>query len=330
MLNAKQTLQLAYDNCTYPCQASRILPKESLSYSTDTKPTRLGECFHADVMVEGGQKILVVRENLSSFTDTLLIRNQTKQCLRDSLLIMVTKLKLGPSASVRVDGHSSLASLRSNKSLEPAGLFLVLGRPKNTNKNAAVDKAIRELREQLVKVSPHGGPYSEAALAKATNHLNELIRFSGRSSKEIWLSRDQNTGSNISLDDHLLSDEQFSRRQASHGSSAKYHSRGAPSLPLPNLHLGTLVYVKNDRSKSKARDPFVVIALDPDKRLATLQKFPMSNFRFKPILVEYQHLYLAKDPPPSQASGSPAATPVDTPVDTPVGTPVGNPLWRFF
>ena len=89
----------------------------------------------------------MVSENLSSFTDTLLIRHQTKECLWDSLLIMITKLKLGLTASVRVDSHSSLASLRSNKSLEPAGLFLVLGRPKNRNKNATVDNAIHELRE---------------------------------------------------------------------------------------------------------------------------------------------------------------------------------------
>ena len=58
----------------------------------------------------------------------------------------------------------------------PLGIFLVIGQPKNVNKNAMADKAIRELREQLVRPSPHGGAVSEATLARATAFLNSEKR----------------------------------------------------------------------------------------------------------------------------------------------------------
>ena len=53
------------------------------------------------------------------------------------------------------------------------------------NKNATADKAIRELREQLVRLSPHGGAVSDATLARATAFLNSTIRHTGRSAKEL-------------------------------------------------------------------------------------------------------------------------------------------------
>ena len=78
MLYAKKVLNLVYDQCAYSYQASRILPKESFEYSTDTKPSRLGEAFHADVLEECNQEILVIRENLSSYTSAFIVKNQTK------------------------------------------------------------------------------------------------------------------------------------------------------------------------------------------------------------------------------------------------------------
>ena len=199
MLDEAKTLQKVFDSCDVPCQASLFLPKETLQYSTDTKPEKLGQYFNADVMEESSQKILVLCENLTSFTDCIIIKNQTKPALHDALIILTSRLKLGDHFSIRVDGQSSLSCLRKDKSLEPFGIFLDVGQPKNVNKNATADKAIRELCEQLVRLSPHGGAVSEATLARATAFLNSLIRHTGRSAKELWLPRDQRSGDNIQL-----------------------------------------------------------------------------------------------------------------------------------
>ena len=293
MLDESKVLQKVFDTCDVPCQASRILPKEILQFTTETKPAKLGQYFNADVMEESSQKILVIRENLTSFTDTLIIKNQTKPALREALIVLTSRLKLGNTLTVRVDGQSSLASLRADKSLEPLGIFLEIGRPKNVNKNATADKAIRELREQLVRLSPHGGAVSDATLARATAFLNCIIRHTGRSAKELWLSRDQMSGANIQVKDQDISDTQFQRRQSAHLPSSKYASRNGKPVSVFPLHVGDMVYVKSDRSKSKARDSYFVLQLNADQKLATIQKFPMSNFKHHPIVVHYQNLYPA-------------------------------------
>ena len=291
MLDEATILQKVWDTCEVPCQASKILPKEILQFTTETKPEQLGQFFNADVMEESSQKILVIRENLTSFTDSLIIKNQTKPALKDALIVLTSRLKLGNNVSIRVDGQSSLASLRADKSLEPLGIFLDIGRPKNVNKNATAEKAIRELREQLVRLSPHGGAVSDATLARATAFLNSIVRHTGRSAKELWLSRDQLSGVNLQLNDLEISHTQFEKRKASHLPSAKYASRDGKPVSVPSLQIGDMVFVKSDRSKSKARDSYFVLNLNKDKQLATIQKFPMSNFKHHPIEVNYQNLY---------------------------------------
>ena len=66
MLDEISTLQKVFNTCVTPCQASRILPKELLEYSTQTKPDKVDQYFNADVLEESTQKILVIRENLTS------------------------------------------------------------------------------------------------------------------------------------------------------------------------------------------------------------------------------------------------------------------------
>ena len=127
MLEESQTLQKVFDTCEVPCQASRILPKEVLNFKTETKADRLSQYFNADVMEESGQKIFVIRENLTSYTDSMIIKNQTKVAIKDALIILTSRLKLGDNLTIRVDGQSSLASLRADKSLEPLGIFLEIG-----------------------------------------------------------------------------------------------------------------------------------------------------------------------------------------------------------
>ena len=73
MLDEKNIIQQVYNSCTTPCQASKILPKELQHYSTDTKPETVGQFLNADVMEESNQKILVMRDNLTSYTDTIIL-----------------------------------------------------------------------------------------------------------------------------------------------------------------------------------------------------------------------------------------------------------------
>ena len=89
MLDEISTLQKVFNTFETPWQASRILPKDLLQYSTTVKPEVVGQYFHANVLEEAGQKILNVRENLSSFTDAIIVINQTKATLKENLIVVL-------------------------------------------------------------------------------------------------------------------------------------------------------------------------------------------------------------------------------------------------
>ena len=287
-LHIQQLIKQVTDACD-TCAAMKAIPMETLQYSTPTKPSTVGSFFNADVLVESCQKILVIRDNLTSFTDAMFVPNEQKSTLRDALVVMVSKLRSTKNVVIRTDPHSSLKSLAQDKSLSEENIILELGSPKNVNKNAVAEKAIQELRREILSLSPEGNKISELTLAKALLNLNTRIRHTGRSSRELWLRRDQFTGEPLNFHDHDISNQQFNMRQSSHESSAKYASRHAPPVQLPQVHIGDQVYVKSDKSKSKCRDPFFVVGKDKDS--VSLQKLSMGKNRHNIIPVSVQNIY---------------------------------------
>ena len=74
-----------------------------------------------------------------------------------------------------MDGQSTLASLSKDGSMDSKGIQLQVGHSHNIDKKGTAEKAVRELREQVVRLSPRGGPVSELTLARATASLHSLI-----------------------------------------------------------------------------------------------------------------------------------------------------------
>ena len=182
---------------------------------------------------------------MTSYTDAMFIKDETKKTLRDALVILTSKLRVDRVVTVRVDAQSALKSEEIQLDIRSA---------KNKNKDAVAEKAIREFRLELVKQAPSGGLITETILAKAIRNLNSRIRHTGCSSKELWTKRDQSSGEPLRFNDSQLSDIQFEMRQKSHKSSAKYDSKDAPEVTLPDLKIGDTVYIKSDARKNKARD----------------------------------------------------------------------------
>ena len=77
-LNQSKIIKMVYDSCIYPCQATKLILKETLLYSTTTIPKFVGQFYNADVLEESKQRILVLRENLTSYTDAALSRIRQK------------------------------------------------------------------------------------------------------------------------------------------------------------------------------------------------------------------------------------------------------------
>ena len=133
ILDQKKILQAVYDSCDVPCQATRLLPKETMTYNTETKPTSPGTYLNADVMVEAGQKILLVKDNLTSFSQSAIIKNEQKETPKEALFNLTSNLCLKPAAVIRVDSHSSLKFLQTDRSLEKLRFVLQIRNPKNVN-----------------------------------------------------------------------------------------------------------------------------------------------------------------------------------------------------
>ena len=85
------------------------------NYQTETKPERAGVFFNVDVLQESGMKILVLRENLTSFSETMFVKNEQKPTLREALIILTSKLRADQQITIRVDTHSSLEALKLDK-----------------------------------------------------------------------------------------------------------------------------------------------------------------------------------------------------------------------
>ena len=288
MLDALEIIKKVTQGCEYPCEAMKKIPKETLDYQTETKPERAGVFFNADVLQESGMKILVLRENLTSFTETMFVKNEQKPTIREALIILTSKLRADQQITIRVDAQSSLKALKLDKILAEEDINLDVGSAKN--KNSVAEKAIRELREEIVKLSPHGGKVSETVLAKATRNLNSRIRHTGCSARELWVKRDNNSGQSLQFDDEEISDVQYKMRIKSHEYSARYESRNAPRVVIPDVKIGDRIYIKSDGSKSKARDPYVVLWFVPNKNEIEVQKLLDKNRR-NIVRVHLQNVY---------------------------------------
>ena len=290
MLDAIDVIRRVTRKCEYPCQAMKKIPKETMEYQTETKPEMSGIFFNADVLQESGMKILVFRENLTSYTESMFVPNEQKASLREALVIISSKLRSNQQIIVRVDAQSSLKALKDDRTLAEEGIKLDIGSAKNKNINSVAEKAIREFREEMVKLTPHGGKISGSVLAKATRNLNSRIRHTGCSARELWVKRDQDTGQSLQFEDKQVADAQCEMRLKSHDSSAKYQSRDGPLVEIPRVKIGDRIYIKSDQSKSKARDQYVILRFVPNKNEVEVQKLLDKN-RKNIVRVQLQNLY---------------------------------------
>ena len=199
-------------------------------------------------------------------------------------------MKLGDHLTVRLDPHSNHKSLVNDDTLLKAGITIELGHQKNINHNGCAERAVAELKKHILNISPMGGPISSVTLAKAVANLNKVIRHNDLSSNEIWTSRDQSTGSNLHLDDEMLSDKQHKMRRESCASTAKYNARGSTKVPEDNFEKGEIVYVKSDISKSQLRQRYVIIEVDKVKKEAKIQKLLPKNQKRNIVIAQFKNL----------------------------------------
>ena len=276
-LNLEKSVSAVSKSC-HQCTSIKDVPKSLISQSSSEPPSHVGVNFASDIIKRYNQKILVIRETTTSYTLAEHIQSETIPEVRSALIKLCFLLKPSKISSIKIrldpaPAHQSMfKNIAKDSALIKNNIVLELGRSVNPNKNATIDKAIRELHRELVSIKPNGAPVSSIELSEAIANLNSRIRVTGISAHEHWTQRDQVTNEQLPIVDRDMIMKQYQRRIDNHHSSEVSKAPGKHPLPSPKVKVGSLVYIYSDRDKSAARQRYLVTEVN-DEGLHKLRKF---------------------------------------------------------
>jgi predicted aspartyl protease len=293
-VHTDDSIKSSADTCHH-CASIKEIPKSLIHQSTSDPPSKVGSTFTADIIRRRGDKIFIIRENTTSYTLAEHMSSETAKEVTRILIKLCNILKPSKmsAVTVRVDPasyHKSIVLKASKDSdLAKQNINMELGRTKNANKIAIVDKAISELHRELLNLQPSGGSVSPLILSEAVANLNTRLRASGMSSFELWTQRDQVSGEQLPLDDRILIMQQHERRLNNHRSSERSKAGNKPPHPSPKVAVGSLVYLHNDRDKTEARKRYMVSEVN--KSGYKLRKFTATLFSKEEYNVKPTEIY---------------------------------------
>ena len=289
-------LEQVSEKC-YTCASLRKVPKSLIPESTSDPPESVGCNFAADVMCRERQKILVIREYVSSLTRTAILASEKQDDLRVAIVSLIHDITPieGPPTIVRTDNAPGFQALVNDKFLTDNRINIDLGRVKNKNRNPVAEKAIQELENEIVRVVKVPGPISPLVLSMVTSSLNSRIRTDGLSAREIFFQRDQFTNNQIPLSDRALIMAKHNRSVNNHRYSELCKAGGAPALPESPVEVGDLVYLYSDRDKHVPRSRYLVTMLDD--KWCHLRKFIGDTLRANSYKVKRAEVYKVPSDP---------------------------------
>ena len=268
------------DGC-HSCASLKKVPLQFREQSTSLPDSRLGSSFAGDIINREGQSIFIIRENLSSLTDAVILPNESTDEIRNGLVQILSRFRplLTFKAVVRLDGQSSFQSLQRN-CIDHMNVVVEIGDAKNINRNPIAERSIEEFHEELCKLKPEGGKISNTDLSMILSSINSRVRQSGFSAIEMWTQRDMLSGDKLTLDFKSLSEGKYRQRTKQHLPSARYKSRGLEREKVVEVSVGDIVYLIQDRDKTRSRSKYIVTRL-LDQGFCLVCKFTTSQFRGK-------------------------------------------------
>ena len=296
LLDRDKKIKDVWDNCTL-CQSVAKIPVEIHTYQPNQMPDHPGKSFTVDILRTSKRYIMVSMENFSGFLTTAFLASEKADTLLEGLIQTISPFKAStPSlVTIRTDKAPGFNALKNKPNeLKDLGIDLDLGEPKNKNSTALVDRKMQELETEIKKLSPNQNFVSVKLLAKATSAVNEKIRNQGLSSKEILFSRDQYSHANLPLEDKSISENVMRERTTNNAYSAKSKAQVQKSASSANAKKGKTVFLKNDGSKLKARDLYLVTDVDDTKDDVTICKI-INSLNHKPASIHpHTHSYKVK------------------------------------
>ena len=244
------------------CISLKVLPKV-LSESTTSQPERLGSDFAADVIEMNAQNIFVIRESLSQFTQALIIPDQRAATMEEAIIRTTLELMPDSGTTVRVDGAKAFQSLEINSRegdtyLSKYNITLDIGRRLNRNKNPQAENAIKEVEKEILRIWPNGKFLNNLDLAMVMKNVNSRIRYNGLAPREILLRRDLLTNEEKNVKDKLVVEVQSENRSTNNTHQERFLGKLRKKTPAQSFPVGTLVFVRSELSKLKARELYIV------------------------------------------------------------------------
>ena len=275
------------------CTSLKVLPKELMEQGTTVVPDTIGKIFSCDVIRRESQKIVVLIDLFSLFMVGQFVPNEKHDSLRESIIKLTANYKHPDGSLVKVDDAPGFKSLVGDEILKSVGITVDLGRTKNKNKNASIDKGIQELEKEIKRIAPDGGQISSVTLALAISNLNHRIRANGLSSKEILTKRDLYTDEDLVFKDEMIQSHRYVKRLENHPSSEISKSGGVTKQTKYVISLGDIVHVKNEGSKHQARDFYLVTEINHGENEVYLQKFCGNQLRSRRYRMKLTEIYPA-------------------------------------
>ena len=287
-------LDKLYDECSL-CNSMKKLPKQEI-FSTTTNATMPGTHFVADVMRRAKQKILVIRDQFSSFTLAQFIDSENHQDLQTAIIKMITPIRANDTVVIRTDQATGFQKLKSNKSLNDVNVLLELSDDFSKNGTAVVDKGIQELEREITILHPKEAPIDDLILSKALLNLNDRLRRNGNlSAKNILFARDEKLQENLQIDDKILAENQLQARTTN-------KHKISNDEKLDKVVVGDAVMLKENPKKHNVRDKFLVTNINQGK--ISMQKVTnhltrtgQSQIRSKQYCVPHSKLFRVKTQP---------------------------------
>ena len=293
-INLEKAIMEVSRGC-HQCAAIKEVPRAMIEESTEAPPSSVGGRFAADIIKRCSQKIFIIRESVTSYTLAEIIPDETTKTITDSLVKQCNILRPSSTSkiTVRLDpapAHQSMFKLlKANSQLSRNNIEVEIGRILNKNKNPVIDKGIKELHRELLILVPMGGPITSTQLSQATANLNCRYRRLGLSAHELWTQRDQITGEQLPINDRQVIIHQYEARRKNHIHSQTSKAFGKPFRATTHVEVGSLVYVHTDRSKTTARQRYLVTSICGN--MVKLRKFTAQLFGTKEYDAKLQEIY---------------------------------------
>ena len=255
------------------CQSLSEVPKEIEKFKPNQVPDHPGKEFTVDILKLHGKTIAVATDNFSGFLSTAIIKSEKHDSLLEGIILTTTPFRASNLTKIRVDQAPGFRKLITKKlDLEELGIMIDLGEVKNKNALALVDRKMNELHKEIKKLTPANNVIDIKTLAKATNIVNERVRGSGFSSKEILFSRDQWTQENLNLRDEAFVEDTMKKRIKDNEYSSKSKATIKKPAARANANEGQLVFLKQDGSKTNKRDLYLILSTDATTDSITICK----------------------------------------------------------